>query len=176
MLKKSPALRISMMAVTTAIVAFFTIALRINIPATNGYISLTDVAVTFVAFTFGPVTAFVAGGLGTAIADLAGGFASWAIISFIVHGLEAFLVSLITGRKEGKENVNLICKIAAACVAVIVVSGGYFLLTGLFLIDFPTALAEVPVNIAQSLFGAVFGLIFSQAVRKAYRKIDDFRF
>ena len=73
----STALRISLIAVTTAIVAVFTIALRIPTPI-GGYVSLCDAAVTFVAYSFGPFTGFIASGLGTAIADLIGGYGQWA--------------------------------------------------------------------------------------------------
>ena len=84
------ALRISLVAIMTAIVAVFTIIIRIPSPI-GGYISLCDAAVTFVAYAFGPFTGLIAGGLGAAFADLLGGFPQWALISFIVHGVEALL-------------------------------------------------------------------------------------
>lgn len=165
------ALRISLLAVCTALVAVFTIAVRVPVPATGGYISLCDVAVTFVAYSFGPVTGFIAGGLGTALSDMLGGYMQWAPVSFVVHGVEALLIALLVK----KDHVTLLVKILAAIVAVIVVAGGYYLLTGLFLIDFKTALAEVPGNLIQAAVGAVLGLVLSEAVGKAYRKIDTLR-
>ena len=167
--KKSSALRISLIAITTAIVAVFTIAIRVPTPV-GGYVSLCDVAVVFVSATFGPVTGFIAGGVGTAIADLAGGFGQWAPVSFVVHGLEALLIALIV--RKNPDSLSL--RILSALVAVVVVAGGYFLLTGAFLIGFGAALPEVPANIVQSAVGVLFGLPLSLAVRKAYRKIDDF--
>ena len=92
------ALRISLVAIMTAIVAVFTIIIRIPSPI-GGYISLCDAAVTFVAYAFGPFTGLIAGGLGAAFADLLGGFPQWALISFIVHGVEALLMGLVV-RKD----------------------------------------------------------------------------
>ena len=57
-----------MIAVTTV----FTTAVRIPIPATQGYVNFSDVAIFFVALAFGPWVGLIAGGLGTAIADIAG--------------------------------------------------------------------------------------------------------
>ena len=167
---KSPAIRMSIVAVTTALVAVFTIAIRIPTPL-GGYVSLCDVAVTFVSYTFGPITGLIAGGLGTAIADLVGGFGQWAPVSFVVHGLEALIIALIVRINPD----NLFYRIVSALVAVVIVAGGYFLLTGAFLVGFGAALPEVPANIVQSAVGVLLGLPLSLSVNKAYRKIDELK-
>lgn len=163
-------LKIAVMAISIAIVAVFTIAVRIPTP-TGGYISLCDVAVTFVSFAFGPIVGLVAGGLGTAFADLVGGYPQWAIISFIVHGLEGLLIGLLVrGTKE-----SLGKKILAAVIAIVVVAAGYFVLSGFFLTTFPEALTEVGPNAIQAGVGAVLGLALYVAVSKAYPRLDDLR-
>ena len=164
------ALRISLIAVSTALVAVFTMIVRVPTPS-GGYINLCDVAITFIAYTFGPITGFVAGGLGTALADTLGGYMQYAPISFFVHGIEALLIALLVRRKD----TGLGMKILAGIVAVTTVAGGYWLLSGLFLIGLETAVAEVPGNVIQSALGAVLGLVVSEAVRKAYRRIDSMR-
>ena len=70
---------------------------------------------------------------------------------------------------------SLIYKIISAAVAIVIVSGGYFLLTGAFLVGFSAALAEIPANIAQAAVGVVLGLPLSMAVGRAYRKIDEIK-
>ena len=161
----------SLLAISTAIVAVFTIAIRVPTPL-GVYVRLCDVAVTFISYAFGPVTGFIAGGLGTAVADLAGGFGQWAIVSFVVHGLEGLLISLIARKNPD----SFIYKVISALAAVVIVAGGYFLLTGAFLVGFSAALAEVPANIVQAAVGVIIGLPLSLAVRKAYRKLDDITF
>lgn len=165
------ALRISLVAIMTAIVAVFTIIIRIPSPI-GGYISLCDAAVIFVAYAFGPFTGLIAGGLGAAFADLLGGFPQWALISFIVHGVEALLMGLVVR----KDSSSMAMRIVAALIAVVIVSCGYLFLTTLFgLTVFTEALLEVPGNIIQSGVGAVIGLLLYSGVRKAYRKLDDLR-
>ena len=169
--KNRTALRISLVAIMTAVVAVFTLIIRIPSPI-GGYISLCDTAVSFTAYAFGPFTGLIAGGLGAAFADLIGGFPQWAVISFIVHGIEAFLMGLVIK----KNSSSIAMRILAAVIAVVIVSGGYLLLTTLFgLTVFSEAILEVPGNIAQSAVGAVIGLLLYTGVRKAYRSLDDLR-
>ena len=165
------ALRISLIAIMTAVVAVFTLIIRVPSPI-GGYISLCDAAVTFVAYSFGPFSGLIAGGLGAALADLVGGFPQWAVISFLVHGFEALVMGLVVR----KNSSSVAMCIVAAILAIIIVAGGYLLLTTLFgLTVFSEALLEVPGNIAQSAVGAVIGLLLYTGVRKAYRQLDDLR-
>jgi len=91
----SPALRIAMAAVLTAVTVVFTFMVRIPIAPTRGYINLGDVAIYFTAFTFGPITALIAGGVGTALADLLAGYGQWAPISLVIHGAQGLTAGLI---------------------------------------------------------------------------------
>ena len=168
---RKTALRIAVVAIFTAVVAVFTIAVRIPTPTTGGYISLCDAAVTFTAFAFGPITGLLAGGLGTAFADLIGGYPQWAPISLAVHGLEALLIGLIV---KG-EGTSLIRMILGVVIAAVTVSLGYFLLTGIFLSSFSTAAVEIGPNLLQGGVGGVIGLLLYTAVSKGYRKLDTLR-
>ncbi|MDD3057445.1 MAG: ECF transporter S component [Sphaerochaeta sp.] len=159
------ALKVAMVAVLTAVVVVFTLVVRI--PTAKGYLNLCDVAICFIAFTFGPWSAFIAAGLGTALADLISGYAQWAPISFVVHGVEGLLIALIV-RQKGNEAVSFARKLLAGLVCIATVSLGYFALSALFISTVSVAAAEIPGNIAQSGVGFVLGLGVSSAVKKAY--------
>ena len=159
------ALKVAMVAVLTAVVVVFTLVVRV--PTAKGYLNLCDVAICFIAFTFGPWSAFIAAGLGTALADLISGYAQWAPISFVVHGVEGLLIALIV-KQKGNEAVSLARKLLAGLVCIATVSLGYFALSALFISTVSVAAAEIPGNIAQSGVGFVLGLGVSSAVKKAY--------
>lgn len=171
--QKSPAnmsaLRIALMAVLTAVVVVFTLIVRVPTPI-KGYISLCDVIITFSAFLFGPWIAAIAGGLGTGIADLIGGYAQWAPLSFVIHGVQGLLIALIAraGVKQGVPgDAKLPMMILGGVVGMIVMAGGYYLAGGV-LYGFEPALVEVPLNLIQSGVGLVLGIAVSKAVLKAY--------
>lgn len=166
------ALKLALAAVLTAVTVVFTMIVRI--PTAKGYINLGDVAICFAAFTFGPWSAFIAGGLGTALADLISGYAQWAPVSFVVHGLEGLAIALLVRsrvRAEGVEAeivIPLWRKILAGIVGMMIVAGGYFVGGGAFISGFSVAAVEIPANLLQSGVGVVLGLAVSQAVRRAY--------
>ncbi|MDD3941460.1 MAG: ECF transporter S component [Sphaerochaetaceae bacterium] len=164
-----PAMRIALMAVLTAVVVVFTLLVRVPTPI-KGYISLCDVVIVFSAYLFGPWVAAIAGGLGTGIADVIGGYAQWAPLSFLIHGLQGLLIAIIA-RSPVKGNVAadspLIRLVIAGVVGMIVMAGGYYLAGG-FLYGFEAALVEIPLNLMQSGVGVVLGIIVSRSVLKAY--------
>ena len=160
--EKSNTVKIATLAICIAVVCVFTMVIKI--PTARGYLNPCDVAICFIAYTLGPITAGLSAGLGTALADALGGYPQWAIISFVVHGIEGLLMALIMS----KDNITIVHKLLAGLVCMIVVAGGYCILAGLFLTGFPTAIAEIPGNLIQSGVGVVVGFILSEAVRKAY--------
>ncbi len=164
--KEKHALKVAVVAVLTAVVVVFTLVIRI--PTTKGYLNLCDVAICFIAFTFGPVSAFLAAGLGTAIADLISGYAQWAPISFIVHGIEGLLIALIV-RKQPLSKMRILL---AAIGCVLTVSLGYFVLSALFISTVAVAAAEIPPNMIQAGVGVVFGLALSKAIKRAYPPVS----
>lgn len=164
---KSTAGKIALISILTAVVTVFTMMVRI--PTGKGYLHLGDVAICFIAFTLGPVSGLICAGLGTALADIIGGYASWALISFIVHGLEGFVIGLII--HKGK--LSILKQIVAGFIVPVIVAGGYYLLSGLFLTGFEAALAEIPGNIGQAVLGVALGLPLSIAVKKAYPPIKN---
>ncbi len=160
--------KVATLAVAIALVTVFTMVVRI--PLGTGYLNLCDVAIAFVAFTLGPVTALVAGGLGPCIADLAGGFGQWAVISFIVHGLEGLLMALVLRFVPHKG----LAKLLAGALCILIVPLGYYVLSGVFLVGFEAALADVPGNFIQSTVGAVLGFALSEAVVRAFPPVRHF--
>lgn len=167
--KNRNALKVAVVAVLTAVVVVFTMIVRI--PTAKGYLNLCDVAICFVAFTFGPWSAFIAAGLGTALADLFSGYAQWAPISFVVHGLEGLLVALIV-RQKSSVTIPYGTKLFAGLVCMVTVSFGYFALSAIFISGASVAAAEIPWNLVQSGVGVVLGLALAAAVKRAYPPVS----
>ena len=156
---------IALVAVLIALVTVLTLLVRVPTPA-RGYVNLSDAAITFAALAFGPWVGAIAGGVGTAIADLLGGFAPYAPISFVAHGVQGLLVGLIGGRRRDLPRLVL----AWLAGAVAMVTG--YLLGGALYVGLPTALLEVPLNVMQTVVGALVGIPLYFAVRRAYPAID----
>ena len=159
--------KIASVAIMTAVTMVFTYVVRIPIAPTRGYINLGDVAVFFTAFTLGPFTALVSGGLGPAIADIAAGYSQWAPITFAAHGLQGFAAAMVI-RALGSSRAA----VPAAGLAGTVVMAGLYLAGGAFMVGFGAAAVELPMNILQNAVGIAGGFALSRAVKKAYPPVD----
>jgi len=153
---------VAIAAIMIAVTAVFTLLVRIPIPATQGYVNFSDVATYFSAFAFGPVIGFVAGGIGAGLADVIGGYAQFAILSLLAHGLQGVVAGLL-GR--GKSLPGLIVAWAAGTVTMV---GVYLLGEGLVLTGWGPAIAEAPFNLLQNVAGGLVGIPLYLAVRRAY--------
>jgi uncharacterized membrane protein len=172
----SPAYRIAAFAVLIAVTAVFTYIIRIPIAPTRGYINFGDVAIFFSALTFGPVTALISGGVGTAIADIIAGYGQWAPFSFLAHGLQGLVIGLIAGRmSSGKGGGIRVVAVLLAAVAGTLVMGGIYFITGGIMVGFPAAATEIPGNILQNVVGAAVGAPLSAAVIRAYPPIRNLK-
>lgn len=179
--KSTPAaLRIATLAILIAVTAVFTYMIRIPVAPTRGYINFGDVAIFFTALTFGPATALVTGGLGTALADIISGYAQWAPFTFFAHGLQGLVIALVAGRSyrrraEAETSKRYLIPLFLSFLAGTAVMGGIYFVTGGFMVGFPAAAAEIPGNILQNAAGVAVGAPLAAAVRKAYPPIDRYR-
>jgi uncharacterized membrane protein len=150
------------MAVMSALVAVGTLIVRIPNPM-GGYFNVGDVMIFVTALTFNPLIGGVAGGLGSAIADIIG-FPIFAIPTLVIKGLEGLLASLITDKK------NVYRDVLAVIVAGTEMIIGYFLVE-LYLWGIGGALAEVPANIAQIALGGLVGIPIALVLRRRLPEI-----
>ena len=171
----SPAFRIASLAILTALTAVFTYIVRIPIARTGGYLNLGDVIIYFTAFTFGPVSALVAGGLGTAITDLISGYSQWAPISLLAHGIQGLVAGMIASIPwQGKSSTFNPFWVIAAVAGTVVMAGGY-LIAQILMLGVGAALFELPWNLLQNLIGVVGAIPLTIAVRQAYPPVTKLR-
>jgi uncharacterized membrane protein len=155
---------LALTAIMTAIVLVLTSLIKVPTPA-RGYAHLGDAGVFFSAFALGPWVGAVAGGLGTALADILGGYPQWAVFSLVIHGLQGWVAGWLVRRDAGLARLIL-----AAVVGGVIVVAGYFL-AGIILVGIGDALAEIVPNILQVSIGAALAIPLFAAVRQAYPPI-----
>jgi uncharacterized membrane protein len=151
-------IQLSLMAVMSALVAVGTLLIRIPNPM-GGYFNVGDVVIFVAALTFGPVVGGVAGGLGSAVADMIG-FPLFAVPTLVIKGLEGLIAGLVGGRGVVRD---VLAVFAAGCEMVL----GYFLVEWLVLSwGLGGALAEVPFNVVQIVVGGVVGVPVGLVLRR----------
>jgi uncharacterized membrane protein len=104
--------------------------------------------------------------VGTALADLLGGYPQWAPFSLLAHGLEGLIIGLVAWRSR-----SLPLLVLAWLLGSLAMIGVYFLADWLVFTNLQTAIADAPLNALQAAAG-IAGIPLMLLVRQAYPPID----
>ena len=154
--------KLVMAALLAALCCVATMIIKIPSPL-KGYLNLGDCVVLLSGWLLSPVYGFLAAGVGSALADIFSGYVTYAPATFVIKGLMALaaygLFKLISIKK------TYISRVVGAVVAEIIMIGGYYFVEATFLgYGFGGALASVPGNAVQAVFGIVSGIIITEVL------------
>lgn len=136
-----------------ALVCIATMVIQIPIPMTEGYVNVGDSIIFITSILFGPIPGMVAGGLGSALADILTGYSHWALFTLLIKGFEGYIVGIVV-----KKNTSLIKNVFATLSGIIIMVSGY-LIAGTFLQgSFIVSLGSVPSNIMQGIVSMIIGI------------------
>lgn len=141
----------------------FVATLYMKVPnGLDGYFNLGDGFILLFASILGPFGGFLVGGLGSALADVAGGYAYYFFFTLIIKGCEGIVVGWLM-KKYGNR-----IRFVAYTIGCLIMVSGYFLakwyLKGSMLI----ALSGVAENIVQSGVGFAISIIALPLVQKHF--------
>ena len=156
----------ALLAILTALTTVATMVFQIPFVATQGYFNLGDTFVMTSGFLLGPIGGFIAGGLGSSLADLLLGYPVYAPITFISKGFEGLLVGLFSFRTKQAARISGwdIIGILFGAIAMLL---GYFLGEAYLLgYGIEAAFAEmVTINVIQVTAGAFVAVFVGPIVR-----------
>ena len=157
------------LALTAGLAATTTVAtmlVQIPIPPTRGYLNFGDIMVFTSALLFGRFVGGLAGGIGSAMADIITGYGYFAPYTLIIKGLEGLLAGAI---RDGRSTRRDVLGWFVGAVAMVT---GYFLVEAYVLgFGLPAALVEVPSNAIQVLSGAIIAIPLARGLRNRIPKI-----
>lgn len=145
-------------ALFTAIICVATMIISIPVPATKGYVNTGEVAVFLSALLLPGSWGILAAALGSSLADVFLGYTFYAPITFIVKGIEAWIAIKIFNTKKLKT-------VFVLAIASLFMPLGYFIAES-FMYGLPPAVAAVPGNIAQGIFGAIVASLIYPLLKK----------
>ncbi len=148
----------AIMGALTTVVTMFALPFA----PTGGFFNLGDAIVMTTALIFGPIVGAVAGGVGSALADLLLGYSEFAPFTLLIKGLEGLLIGIIAG---GKGKTSLARLAVAWVVGGVVIVGGYWVAEAFFLgLGVTAANAEIIINIPQAI-GSIIGIPIALGVK-----------
>ncbi len=160
---KSKTKKIVIASLIAALACVATMIIKIPTPL-KGYINLGDSIVLVAGWMLSPAYAFLAAGLGSALADVFSGYASYAPATFVIKGLMA-LIALYGFRLLNKRLGNAPSKIISGFFAEVIMVVGYFVFEG-FLYGFAPSMVNIPANAIQGIGNLILGVILIIALEK----------
>lgn len=125
----------------------------IQVPAPTGYVNLGDCAVLLGAWVLGPWWGGAAAALGSMLADVLGGWASYAPATFVIKFVMAIAAAYILRALSGHKGMLL-----GALAAELLMVAGYFTYESLVLRIGAGAVGAIPFNLTQGAVNVVAGV------------------
>ncbi len=149
-----------------AIVTVSTMVIQIPTP-TKGYVNLGDCFVIIAGWLLGGWGGALAAGIGSGLADLFAGYATYAPATFVIKALMA-AAAAGTFRLITKKNSSWSfgARIIAAVTAELIMIVGYAVFEAFLYGSAGTALVGVPANAVQGLAGIIFSVTVHETVIK----------
>jgi len=128
-------------------------------PTPTGYIHLGDGVIYGAALAFGPSFAAISGGLGSAMADVLGGYVIWAPWTLVIKAVAGWIIGKL-GYNQGRTRQLLAMIVGAAWTVA-----GYAAVTSVMYSP-AAAIGESLTNLIQVGSGVVIGLFLAPALAK----------
>lgn len=151
--------KIIIASMLAALCCVATMIIKIPSPL-KGYVNLGDCVVLVCGWMLSPAYAFLAAGIGSALADLFSGYVIYAPATFVIKGVMAIIAYFCA-----KKVRNAFSRIAGGVLAEIEMILGYFVFEG-FLYGFAPSVVNIPANAVQGVAGIIIGLILVKVFEK----------
>lgn len=161
----STAKHVAINALCVALVCISTMVIQIPIPL--GYMHLGNTCILLVGALFGPVTGLLAGGIGSAMADLLTGYTQWVVPTLLIKSVMGFLIGYLAWSGEKKMRMMAPRTFLATVAGVAVMVFGYTIAGAVMNGSIYTGLLQVPGLTAEGVLGAVsfyaIGIVLERA-------------
>ncbi len=154
--------KLCMIGLFMALICVSTMFFKISIP--GGYAHLGNGFIFLAAALLGNTGAMLASGVGSALADLLGGWYMWILPTLIIKCIMGLVASAIAPKKLTVKSARTALAMVAAALEMV---AGYFV-AGIFLMGTPAASAtQLPGLIGEAVVGIVIFYIVAGAMEKA---------
>lgn len=144
-------------ALFAALTCIATMVIRIPTPGTGGYIHPGDSIVILSGIFLGPMYGSLSAGIGSAMADIIGGYFFYAPATFLIKGITALLCGYVYEYLAKSRKSCYLAVFLCGLIDMAVISGGYYLFE-MFFYGVKGALASIPANLIQGISGLILSI------------------
>ncbi|MDD6211797.1 MAG: ECF transporter S component [Clostridiales bacterium] len=163
--KKSSAFQVAIAALAIALVCVSTMMIQIPIPL--GYMHLGNCCILLIGVYFGPTVGMLAGGLGSALADLLT-YPQWALPTLLIKGLMGWAIGKIASQKESSNRVRRFQTFLASVAGILIMIIGYFIAGAILYGGIAVGAAQIPGLTLEGVIGIILFYILAAALEAAH--------
>lgn len=156
----------SVNALAIALVCLSTMFLQFPIPL--GYAHLGNCFIVICGVFFGPITGFLAGGIGSALADLLTGYPQWIIPTLIIKGIMGFVIGYIANRTGTTINIFKLKTAIASVTGMLIMVIGYFIGGSILYGSIYTGATQIPGLAMEGIVGIILFYVLGSALQAAH--------
>lgn len=166
-INESKTFDLALTGLMTGLILVATMAVRIPMPLTQGYVHLGDSMIYLAVLFLGKRKASLAAGAGSALADLLSGYAHYVPWTLVIKGLMAFVMgtALAHPNKKMAGMRDELLEILAMILAGLVMTVGYYLAAVAMCGNWIVPLTSIPGNIAQFVVGMILADLLARTLR-----------
>lgn len=165
-MKENTAKYVTINALSIALVCIATMAIQIPIPL--GYMHLGNTCILLVAALFGSTTGLLAGGIGSALADLLTGYPQWVIPTLIIKSIMGFAIGAIAHQKDSDLHMVSVRTFLGSVAGVIIMIFGYFAAGAIMNGSIYTGWTQVPGLTLEGIIGMVVFYAIGLVLEKSH--------
>lgn len=155
---------ICMIALFMALVCVATLFFKVPIPL--GYAHLGNGIILLGAFIIGNPGAIIIAGIGSAMADLLGGYTEWILPTLMIKSLMGGITAWIIWNGNGKSRITSIRTAVGILTGTVIMVIGYVLAGSILYGSFAMGLAQIPGLIAEDVVGIILFYVLGIALEK----------
>lgn len=152
-------------ALFMALVCISTLFFKINIPL--GYAHLGNGFIFLASVFLGNPGGILCGGIGSALADMFGGYYAWILPTLLIKSIMGGVVSWIACDKNGKAKLLSAKTFFALLAGTVVMVFGYFLAGTVMEGSIAAGAAQIPGLLGEDIVGIILFYVLGIALEKA---------
>ena len=167
---------VTQFCITAVFMALTCIAtMLIQIPIPLGYAHLGDSVILLCAYFFGPVVGALAGGIGSALADLLTGFPVWALPTLLIKTLMPliacwfFSCKILPRNNIGKKFFS-VSVLVGAVVTLLLMAAGYVVFGAILYGGWAAGIASAPGLLLKAVVNLAVFLFLGTGLSKVLKK------
>jgi len=153
------------MLIALVFVATFFLNIRLPIAANGGLVHLGTAMLFIASILFGPKKGAMAGAIGMGLFDLVSGWTLWAPFTFVVRGLQGYIVGKIAW-SNGRNGTSVAFNLLGTILSIPVMLAGYYVCEGVLYGSWIAPLASIPGNLTQIVVGICIAIPVGVVLKK----------